>query len=113
MLIKSYIICSLSYLIAFLIAILVLVLLNTYHPIVALFIADLSATLVIYLIGSLYKNASLYDAYWSVFPLFIIIYWLIYAEPLGINSLRQILIVLLEWFKTRRLALFEIKKKQR
>lgn len=37
-----------------------------------LFIADVAATVFIYLVGMIFKNASLYDAYWSVQPLVII-----------------------------------------
>ena len=95
MLTKAYFTCFLSYLVALVITVLVLLLLNTFHPIVALFIADVSATLVIYFIGMLYKNASFYDAYWSVFPLLIIGYWLTYNESFRINNLRQIIIIIL------------------
>jgi steroid 5-alpha reductase family enzyme len=38
------------------------------HPLVEIFLADLVATAVIYLCSLLTRNASFYDAYWSVAP---------------------------------------------
>ena len=38
--------------------------------------ADLIATLIVFSASLLYRNASLYDPYWSVAPFFIALYWL-------------------------------------
>lgn len=104
MLIKSYIICFLSYLIALLAAFLVLILSNSFSPLIALLFADLSATLVIFIIGTIYKNASLYDPYWSVFPLFIALYWIMQAGPENANVTRQVIVFLLISFWSLRLT---------
>lgn len=38
------------------------------QPIIALLIADVVATIVVWAFGLLYENVSVYDPYWSVFP---------------------------------------------
>ncbi len=45
----------------------------TNNAIIALLIADVLMTIVIFLIGSIIKNASLYDPYWSVIPPYLIV----------------------------------------
>ena len=104
MLIKSYILCSFSYLIAFFTAFIVLITLVLYPPLVALLIADLSATLVIFLIGTLYKNASFYDPYWSVFPIFIALFWIIRSGGLELSFTRQLVVLLLVFVWSVRLT---------
>jgi len=39
-------------------------------------LADLVATVIIFLFSFKYKNSSIYDPYWSAAPIFIGIYWL-------------------------------------
>lgn len=46
------------------------------HTLVALFVADLVATLVIFGFSLVYRNASFYDAYWSVLPPLFVGWWL-------------------------------------
>ena len=46
-------------------------------------IADLIATLVIFGFSRAYKNSSFYDAYWSVIPPAIFIYWWIETDAEG------------------------------
>ncbi len=41
----------------------------SYHPILAIFLADIVMTIFIYIIGLCVNNASVYDPYWSVIPL--------------------------------------------
>lgn len=43
-----------------------------FHPFTALFAADAAATAVIFIFNLIFKNASIYDPYWSVQPVFII-----------------------------------------
>lgn len=54
-------------------------------------IADVLATLVIFVFSRLYRNSSFYDAYWSVIPPLLLIYW---WSQSGIHSVRCWLIVL-------------------
>ena len=59
-------------------------------------IADLLATLVIFAFSRAYKNSSFYDAYWSVVPPAVFIYW--WAET-GAEGARLwlVLLVLVAW----------------
>lgn len=41
----------------------------------ALFLADVLATVIIFIFSLAFKNSSLYDAYWSVIPPFMLLYW--------------------------------------
>jgi steroid 5-alpha reductase family enzyme len=49
--------------------------LGSYYPIINTFVADIAATLVIFVFGRIFKNASFYDPYWSVAPIIIAFYW--------------------------------------
>ena len=49
-------------------------------PILVMFIADIVATLFVYLTSLVFKNASVYDPYWSVVPVFIIITYYIFYD---------------------------------
>jgi steroid 5-alpha reductase family enzyme len=56
------------------------------HPLVTTFIADLVATVVVFIASTLVFNASLYDPYWSVAPPVVVGAWLLLADgpaPLG------------------------------
>jgi steroid 5-alpha reductase family enzyme len=50
--------------------------LGTLHPVFVVLAADLAATLVVYAASCIFHNASLYDAYWSVAPPIIALYWI-------------------------------------
>jgi prepilin signal peptidase PulO-like enzyme (type II secretory pathway) len=58
----------------------------SYHPLWAIFLADVAMTLFIYLIGLIVSNASMYDPYWSVIPL---LYGLLYMFAYGDYSFRS------------------------
>ena len=62
------------------------------------FIADVLATLVIFIFSRAYRNSSFYDAFWSVIPPLLLVYWWA-AGPLGLDSLRcwLVAIVVLYW----------------
>jgi steroid 5-alpha reductase family enzyme len=45
------------------------------HPIAVAFWADVAATVVVFAFSLLYRNSSFYDAYWSVAPVAIALYW--------------------------------------
>jgi len=55
------------------------------------FLGDLVATIVIFGFSRAYKNSSFYDAYWSVIPPLLAIYWAAAAQP-GIAPPRQWLV---------------------
>jgi steroid 5-alpha reductase family enzyme len=43
-------------------------------------IADVVATVVIFIFSFIYKNSSIYDPYWSAAPVFIVFYWLYQSD---------------------------------
>ena len=66
-------------------------------PIWDMFWADIAATIAIFVFSRLYKNSSFYDAYWSVIPPLIALYWLLEATASGVDSTRAWLVVILVW----------------
>jgi steroid 5-alpha reductase family enzyme len=61
-------------------------------------IADLLATVVIFVFSRVYRNSSFYDAYWSVVPPLLLFYWWSQAGP-GVDPLRcwLVAIVVVLW----------------
>ena len=59
------------------------------------FWADIVATLVIFGFSKAHDNSSFYDAYWSVAPIPIAIYWWWLPEAGGADSLRQLVVLVL------------------
>lgn len=59
-------------------------------------LADVASTLVIYLCSMLFKNASLYDPYWSVIPPFMVGFAMIYYQAFGLANI-LLLIALSVW----------------
>ncbi len=72
--------------------------------IVTMLIADILMTLVIYLVGLIIKNASLYDPYWSVIPFFIVLFWAVSFQgfSLKMNAILLILVVGIWSFRLTR-----------
>lgn len=65
------------------------------HPILVVFTADIAATLVVYTFGRVFHNASFYDAYWSIAPLAIALYWVSGASSDNVVTARQIIVITL------------------
>ncbi len=61
-------------------------------------IADILATLVVFGFSRAYRNSSFYDAYWSVIPPLLLVYWWSQSAP-GVDQLRCWLVfaVVLLW----------------
>ena len=91
---KAFTLVAFAYLLALLIAVGTGYLLRGLPPLLMLLLADIAATLVIYLFGRLFRNASFYDPYWSVAPLVIALFWLLRGSSGGV-TIRQIIVVLL------------------
>ncbi len=60
---------------------------ETLNIILALFIADAVATVVIWAFGLIFKNSSFYDPYWSLIPWLIIFALLIKLDKWGLNNI--------------------------
>ena len=69
-----------------------------------MFWADIAATVAILVFSRLYKNSSFYDAYWSVIPPLIALYWTMAATAQGIDMTRAWLVVILVWLWGVRLT---------
>ncbi len=57
--------------------------------------ADLAATIVIFMISPIFKITSFYDPYWSVAPLIITLYYLIFPTTSNYGNLRSVIISIL------------------
>jgi len=56
------------------------------------FWADVVATCVVFGFSVRYDNSSFYDAYWSVAPVPIALYWILIPEAADANALRQLVV---------------------
>jgi len=65
--------------------------LRDLHPLVSVLIADLAATVVVFLGSVVARNSSMYDAYWSVIPPFIA--WAFAVEGQNIPVGRTVLLM--------------------
>jgi steroid 5-alpha reductase family enzyme len=93
---KAHAVCVLTYLVAGAVAVAAGYALSEsdQHPIVVAGVADVAATVVVFLFGVAVRNASLYDPYWSVAPVPIALYWALGAEP-DANVARQVIAIAL------------------
>ena len=66
--------------------------------------ADLVATLVIFGYSLRYRNSSFYDAYWSVIPPLLAVYWMWAHAPQAVASPRAWLVMALVWLWAIRLT---------
>ena len=67
-------------------------------------IADLLATLVVFVASRIHHNSSFYDAYWSVVPPLVFLYWWGFG-PLGIDDARSWLVIVVMGLWSVRLTL--------
>lgn len=67
----------------------------------ALFIADVVATIFVWMFGLFYKNVSVYDPYWSVLPPIMLTAWAIHCSNLCLPNL---LLLIAVWFWGIRLT---------
>jgi len=84
-----------AYLLALFVAISVGYLVKGLHPVLIVFTADIAATLVIYVFGRIFHNASFYDAYWSLAPLAIALFWMFGSSSGSVITLRHVIIITL------------------
>jgi len=75
-----------------------------YGPLLDVFIADIAATVVIFLFSRAFRNCSAYDAYWSVIPPFVALYWLAVGASEA-SPLRELVVMGLILYWATRLTL--------
>ena len=92
---KAFALCALAYVLALFVAIALGYVSRELHPILIVFIADIGATLVIYTFGRIFQNTSFYDAYWSLAPLAIALYWVLGTSSENVFTARQIIVITL------------------
>lgn len=64
-------------------------------------VADVVATLVVFAFSRALKCSSMYDAYWSVAPIFIVLYWVFQADE-SVNPIRAgAVLFLVTWWGIR------------
>ena len=98
----SIIIIGIIYLIAILLGYFVFITLNKgLHELVALFLADVVATVVVWGFGLFYKNVSVYDPYWSVAPPVMFTVWAFYKSTF---TLPVVLLLIAVWYWGIRLT---------
>ena len=98
----SIVIIGIIYLIATLLGCYVFRTLNKgLHELVALFLADVVATVVVWGFGLFYKNVSVYDPYWSVAPPVMFTVWAFYKSAF---SFPVILLLISVWYWGIRLT---------
>jgi steroid 5-alpha reductase family enzyme len=90
------------YVIAFLVVYCVFPLLAFSQTMINLFIADVIATVVIFIFSMIFSNSSVYDPYWSVIPPVLAVYLMIIFP--GGNQTRQLVITALVLFWGIRLT---------
>ena len=74
---------------------------NHMSELLALLVADVVATIAVWLFGLLFRNVSVYDPYWSVFPPVVFTAWAIYK---GTFTLPVILLLIAIWYWAIRLT---------
>jgi len=92
---KAFVLYALAYVLSLLVAVSMGYLFRSLNPILIVFIADISGTLVIYAFGRVFHNASFYDTYWSIAPLVISLFWVLRASSNSIVTVRQIIVIAL------------------
>lgn len=92
---RAFSLIALAYAAAFVAAAITVAVVPSESALVRAFWADVVATFVIFGFSVSYNNSSFYDAYWSVAPVPIAIYWMLLPEAAAADGLRQLVVVTL------------------
>lgn len=82
----------------------ILLLFPSMHPLWSTLVADIGATIVVFIFSVIFNNVSFYDPYWSIQPIAIAIYWMVLGFS-SANSVRQIVVLSVVAFWGVRLTL--------
>lgn len=98
----SFVIIAIVYLLAAMVGCFVFVGLRTaVQELLALFVADVVATIVVWGFGLLFRNVSVYDPYWSVAPPLMFTAWAMYKN---VFTLPVVLLLVAVWYWGIRLT---------
>ncbi|HLV98948.1 MAG TPA: DUF1295 domain-containing protein [Ktedonobacterales bacterium] len=89
---KSTALVIVAYVVAGAVAVLLGYGLHAQHPVLLLALADVAATVIIFLFSLATDNSSMYDPYWSVAPVPIALFWLLQPGGSGFAALRHVLV---------------------
>jgi steroid 5-alpha reductase family enzyme len=92
-LVKEKLLMLFYYTVVFTLSYICMIFLPINNDYVRLLVTDVISTLFIYMLSVIYKNTSLYDPYWSVYPLFIVFFWFFHLN--STISLKQIIVLFL------------------
>ncbi|MFX1278729.1 MAG: DUF1295 domain-containing protein [Promethearchaeota archaeon] len=93
--INAYMFLVFSYFIAFLISIFMGIIFYSLHSLLMILLADIAGTLVIFIISTIIKNTSLYDPYWSVAPLIIALFFLLFPQIVETSNMRYLVVFII------------------
>jgi steroid 5-alpha reductase family enzyme len=93
--VKAWTIVLIAYVLAGLAALVVGIIARAQPPPVVIGLADLVATIVVFVFSVITRNSSMYDPYWSVAPVPIALYWLLQPGSDGLANPRHVLIFVL------------------
>ena len=102
--VKTFLVVAIAYILAGIAAIGTGIWFSTQQPIVVVGLADLVATIVIFIFSLITRNSSMYDPYWSVAPIPMALFWLVQPGSDGLANPRHILIFSLLCFWALRLT---------
>lgn len=69
---------------------------QNYNMILITLISTVSMTLIVFIFSNIVKNASLYDPYWSVIPIIIVLEWIFIYKNFSLNVI-LLLVAILVW----------------
>src|SRR5438105_332194 len=92
---RAFLLVIIAYLLAGAAAVGTGILFHAQQPIVIVGLADLAATIVIFIFSVITHNSSMYDPYWSVAPVPIALFWLLQPGSDGFANPRHVLIFVL------------------
>jgi steroid 5-alpha reductase family enzyme len=90
---RSFAICGAAYVVALGVAFAAVQLAPAQDPIWTALIADVAATVAVFAFSWAYDNSSFYDAYWSVAPIPLAIWWALLPQDAGGPWLREALVL--------------------
>jgi len=98
---KLYLLNIAAYSIAIAVAVLTGYCLEGYHPLWVILGADLAATTVIFVSSLLVNNSSMYDPYWSVGPMVIVLYLLLSQSNASLDLFDWAMLILVNLWAIR------------